>query len=74
MDQINTLNLYNGICQLCLNRKKQKRKAKFPETQLNVEGEGMIMVLKAESRLFDYSLNKSTLVSFLLSVVFLTII
>ena len=47
MDQINTLNLYNGICQLCLNRKKQKRKAKFPETQLNVEGEGMIMVLKA---------------------------
>lgn len=45
MDQINTLNIYNGICQLCHNRKKQKKKAKFPEIQLNVEGERMIMVL-----------------------------
>lgn len=49
MDQINALNIYNGICQLCYNRKKkkkkQKKKAKFPEIQLNVESERMIMVL-----------------------------
>lgn len=70
MDHINTLNLYNGIYQLCHNRKKQKRKAKFPEIQLNVEGEGIIMVLKpCHIYLIILSLNKSNLAFLLLKCV-----
>lgn len=46
-------------------KKKKKKKAKFPEIQLTVESERMVMVLQAQSHLFDYSVSQQIKLGFL---------